>query len=375
MSDTDATFNPEPGLLTRVRTLRDLFPWLALGDSLGPATSVLATLFSFAALILTEWGLGYLKFERETDFIPFSNQLSLDQSLPRGNFIDSLSYLNYPLNQRSTTEATISEVLLRITAQFGVWLIWALPAFYVMRRTVLTVAGKVEMSTDATLRLGLSRLGAMLGAPLLLLIGVALVAVLYGVVGWLSQFYLIGTLTGLAFYPLAIAAGLLLAGLYAGLLLMWSAAATEEFADSFDIASRGFEYLIQRPLRTVLYVVFAVIISSVMVFIVRTVLGLGNHIALSSVAWVADVERASYLNWIANHIVMAYSLNLTFALAAVIYLLLRRDANHQEMEEIWEPIMGTPVKLPALELDANGVPIPPASASPASMPESHESNG
>jgi hypothetical protein len=93
-------------------------------------------------------------------------------------------------------------------------------------------------------------------------------------------------------------------------------------------------------------------------------MGVGHWIVHSGLGWLAnsmmitgDDTMFSSMSTAVNLVFHAYGLNLGFALMAVIYLLLRRDANQQEMEEVWEPELKKERTLPPLKLDENGVPI------------------
>ena len=168
----------------------------------------------------------------------------------------------------------------------------------------------------------------------------------------------VGTIAGWICFPIAITGGLLLGGVLIGTVLMWAAAVSEENADAFDVASRGFEYLFQRPLKTVFYLVLATLVSFVMTTIFSTIAELAVRLACG-VDWRQMLGKVKPVNVpvLAATLLDAYAMNLFFSLSAIVYLLLRRDANHRELEDVWLPPRSEQ-SLPQLKLDENGVPLP-----------------
>ncbi|RCS54644.1 hypothetical protein DTL42_05810 [Bremerella cremea] len=187
-------------------------------------------------------------------------------------------------------------------------------------------------------------------APIFPLIGVALLMTILlaiGLLNWLGTWMAILTgIFGFIAVFVAFVIGMLLVPLLVGWPLMWGAISTEN-SDHFDALSRSYAYITQRPFHYLWYLSVACLAGSVGLFAI-TLLATVMSLALSTgLAWGQGNEQTLA---IATHsmagpiwrfwgeaivrLVPAYSFGYFFAVFSGIYLLLRRDVDQAEMDEI-----------------------------------------
>jgi hypothetical protein len=178
---------------------------------------------------------------------------------------------------------------------------------------------------------------------------------------------------------------ILLIGALAGWPLMWATVGVEG-TDAFDALSRSYAYTYQRPLRLLWYVLLATILAAVSMFIVKlfatSAIALGNW----SVSWGLDTPtyreivlpqtvapdgatdigpaltvtapdaELGGMKWLAAEsigfwksllgaLAAGYQAGFLFVAAVGVYLLLRKDIDGAEMDEVYvedEPEFGMP---------------------------------
>ena len=126
--------------------------------------------------------------------------------------------------------------------------------------------------------------------PLVALAGAAVFAIQLALVGLLMRLDVLAIVAAI-FWPFVLLLGLLMAILLLGALvgwpLMWSTVSVEG-TDAFDALSRSYAYTYHRPLRLLLYVLFAALLAIVSMFVVKlfatAAIGLGDW----SVDWGLD---------------------------------------------------------------------------------------
>jgi len=179
-------------------------------------------------------------------------------------FWGSFAQLSRPLWQIFSSDVTVTK--LAYLAICGLWslAIWAFFGGAITRRAAVELACEEHVSSGAMLRYACKRWGTYFSAPLLLLVGIAAFSVGIGLAGILLHWDLTAALGGLFLWPLMLVGGLvityLLVWLALGWPLMWGATSAEG-QDSFDALSRSNQYLFQRPLHYLFYVVVAVLIG------------------------------------------------------------------------------------------------------------------
>jgi hypothetical protein len=129
-------------------------------------------------------------------------------------------------------------------------------------------------------------------APLLALAGAAVFGLQLAALGAIMRLDLVALVAAVV-WPFALVLGLLMAilliGALAGWPLMWATVGVEG-TDAFDALSRSYAYVYQRPLRLLWYVLLAAILAAVSMFFVKlfatSAISLGNW----AVSWGLDTD-------------------------------------------------------------------------------------
>ena len=210
---------------------------------------------------------------------------------------------------------------------------------------------------------------AILGLFMGLDVGVFLVGVLWFVVVGIS-----------------ILMGLLLLGLCFGWPLMIASVACES-QNSFDSLTRSFAYVLQRPFHYLCYCLLAILFGGVAWVIVSSLAEGMVGLTYWSVSWGANLfgdgriddliigvtkdndgnltestsmyagrSAINFWNAIVKSLAAAFLHGLFWCFASAIYLLLRKDVDQTEMDEIYLVDEKRTYTLPPLQSDENGIP-------------------
>jgi hypothetical protein len=168
-----------------------------------------------------------------------------------------------------------------------------------------------------------------------------------------------GLLFGLATLGALVASVLLIAYALVHPLLIPCVAC--ESADVFDALSRAYEFLFNRPLRLVLYLVVLIVQGVIVVGIAAALIGLTQMFVTSmagawlgeasqaqlfapdvatedaGATWVASARLISFWMGLTQMLVGAFAVSYTFCGSTLLYLALRRISDGQDMSEIWVP--------------------------------------
>jgi hypothetical protein len=295
----------------------------------------------------------------------------------------------------------------------SVWelLVWGLFGGAIARIAALKFTRDEAPDLPGALRHAASKLTSYSMAPLLALGGAAVFGVQLAVLGWIMRLDFLAMVAGFA-WPFVLLMGLLMAilliGALAGWPLMWATVAVEG-TDAFDALSRSYAYTYQKPLRLLWYALLVVVLAAVSMFIVKlfatSAIALGNW----SVSWGLDkptyheivalrpavdetpvagssIEPASAapplvdetpaeasppvptrMMWLAakaisfwksllGALAAGYQAGFLFVATVGVYLLLRKDIDGAEMDEVYvedEPEFGMP---PLADEHVTGVP-------------------
>lgn len=176
----------------------------------------------------------------------------------------------------------------------GVWalLVWGLIGGAISRIAALKFTRGEAPDLFGAVRHSGSRLLSYSTAPLVALAFSAVFAVQLIVLGWIMRLGVLAMIAGL-FWPFVLLLGLLMAILLIGALvgwpLMWSTVSVEG-TDAFDALSRSYAYTYQRPWRLLWYVAFAVLIAAVSMFVVKLFAAAAIALGDWSVSWGLDDE-------------------------------------------------------------------------------------
>ena len=214
-------------------------------------------------------------------------------------------------------------------------------------------------------------------APLFPLIGATVllgVLMLIGLIHWFATW--LAMLTGIfGFIAVLISfvIGMLLVPLIVGWPLMWGAISAES-SDHFDALSRSYAYITQRPFHYLWYLIVASFAGSVGIFAITLLTTVMITALQTGLIWgqglerTADIETHSVAGplwrfWFGTiaRLVPAYAFGYFFSVYSGIYLLLRRDVDQAELDEIVLDDDQPRFAMPALNKDLGGEEESPSS--------------
>lgn len=303
-----------------------------------------------------------------------------------------------PLLKIVTQAPSVREIAVFILA--GIWAIgvWGYFGAAICRTAALALARDEYISLADSLAHARRKWVSHFAAPLIPLVPVVLTVVGLGFLGLLLRTdwgtFLLGIL-----WPLILLGGLTIVVLGIGVLfgwpLMWGTLATEN-ADAFDAVSRSFSYLFQRPLQYLFYVILAAVLGTLCWILVANVAAATILLSHWAVDWGADLSRwtsaevpftrsvgsvmlgqpqLTPVGWIGSNLLgfwkaslklvaISFLYSFFWTAACAWYLLLRRDVDATEIEEIY---LGDRPTVPLPELKTEKRPAP-ATAGGSSAP-------
>lgn len=302
----------------------------------------------------------------------------------------------------------------------GVWelLVWGLFGGAISRSAALKFTRGEAPDIFGAVRHAGSRILSYSMAPLVALGFAALFAFLLTCYGFAMRIEFLAMLGGF-FWPFVLLVGLQMAVLLLGVLVGWPlmwATVSVEGTDAFDALSRSYAYTYQRPLRLLWYVLFAFVLAAVSMFVVKLFAASAASLGDWSISWGLDegtmqsvvrqqagnaelslpppfqesgdaasevdaaeplpegpgtmisVARGAVHFWksLLAALTAGYQAGFLFVAAVGVYLLLRKDIDGAEMDEVYveqEQDYG----MPTLESDPT-TGVPGVSPSDAAQP-------
>ncbi|MCI0492442.1 MAG: hypothetical protein L0Z07_05865 [Planctomycetes bacterium] len=171
-------------------------------------------------------------------------------------------------------------------------LVWGLIGGAITRIAALKFARDEALGFTESLRQAAAKLWSYCAAPLIALAGAAVFAVQLMLLGLLMHVDLLAMLVALA-WPFVLLLGLLMAILLIGALVGWPlmwATVSVEGTDAFDALSRSYAYVYQRPLRLLWYVFFAALLAALSMFVVKAFAASAIALGDWSISWGLDRE-------------------------------------------------------------------------------------
>ena len=299
----------------------------------------------------------------------------------------------------------------------GIWsvVVWSMAGAALTRMAAVQFTQDERLSLRAALAFGWQKYGAYFWAPFYPMIGAAIVSLPVIALGWLLRFDG-GILIASLLWPVALMCSLIMAVILLGLLvgwpLMWATISTEG-TDTFDAMSRSYAYTYQRPLNYLFYalvsaglgalgwLVVSLFASSVIHFSFWSASWSGGHEATMGVLQDMPPGAASVLTphrpdagavlrsesgetlivieprgektsrftfgsgvsnlwqWVrmVRAVVLGFGFSFFWVSTTAVYLLLRRDVDATEMDEVYLDEEEDASPLPEIENDARGAPV------------------
>ncbi len=284
----------------------------------------------------------------------------------------------------------------------AVWAIavWSLIGGALCRLSAVQLALDEQLTLASAVKFALHKWRSYLASPLMPLAVIALLTLPLAAAGFVLRLDL-GLLAAGIFWPLAIVSGvlimLLVGGLALGFPLMWATISTDG-TDSFDAISRGYTYVGQRPLNYLFYLLLSLAIGVLGWMIVNTLAAATIYLTGWGVSWGSGEFRwreieatpgwlpegntpywpvavlgppqtvpplagparvgAAFIGFWTDCIrllALSYAYSFFWTAYTGIFLLLRRDADATELDEVLVEGQDDPAALPAIKPDAAGV--------------------
>jgi hypothetical protein len=393
----------------------DLCPWTLIFKTLPIATSVTVLVFALLGVVLTPMGWllseSLLINQELRDNNPALMEIAeINRSPYRGVFLatekkaDAINVLGARLSgPRAVFRQFVKPFEFLFNGNWGlreffyfligcVWslFVWSFVGVAITRVCLLRLTRNEHSGIDDAFDFAVSKWGTTAGAIGIPLIAVAALCIPTFIIGLLMGFdvgVLIGGILWFVVLAAATAMGLLLFGLMFGWPLMVSSVGCES-QNSFDAMTRAYAYTFQKPLNYVLYMLVATLFGGFCWLIVSALTNGIVDLSFWSTSWGANIvstERMDAIqgigavridgtetpvsstmlagqniiglwNALFKTLAAAFLYGLFWCMAAAVYLLLRKDVDETEMDEIYLADEKRTYELPPLQSDENGIP-------------------
>ncbi len=255
-----------------------------------------------------------------------------------------------------------------------IWLglVWGFVGGVITRRSVVELGARTTIGWVGAVKLVTGRLRSIVEAaalPAIAVLAICAIPMLLGILARLGAFGEVLSAFGMLLsVVLVIPVAWLLILCVLGFPIVVAAIVTEKDSDVFDGLSRAAAYLFQRPVTLLIALVVGGSIIGLVVGIVGSVYqsafglmtqfyfaaaGLGNGQAGM------DSERARSLfetgGWVVDSLVLAIGVSLFWSAVSATYLILRREVDQTDYDELDLQEMGSPLALPPTNYSQSGV--------------------
>ncbi len=378
---------------------RDLAPWLILGRVLGLAVRPEFLALSLIAVLATPigWRIGDAVFiwkdkqpqEMQDLAERFGTWPGQEARVGVGGapVWDDLRFeatrLAAPVAKMFDPEVTLAQFAYYVFGTLWTLGLWALCGGAIARMSSVQLGREERIDATEAVRFAAGRYLTFLGAPLFPVAGVILIALPIAILGLIMRLHL-GTgavVAGLFWWLVLIGSclmSILLAGLLFGWPLMWGVVSCERDGDVFEAFSRSFSYTFQRPLHYLFYVGVAGVIGVLGWFVVYYFSEMVIELAYWSLSWGAGRDQITQLRdassstpdsflWaglslmhlfqaLVHSVAVAFAYCYFWCAATAIYLLLRRDVDQTEFDDVFVDDEGPTFQMPPLPRADGGVP-------------------
>ncbi|MCA9219806.1 MAG: hypothetical protein KDA71_05730 [Planctomycetales bacterium] len=269
--------------------------------------------------------------------------------------------------------------------------VWAFFGGVITRIAVVRLGREEPMNFKTAVGYVLRKWRSYFAAPFMPLIGIFLIALPLALCGLLMRSDVGAAIIGFIYPVLLLLCGffmvLLSIGLMFGWPLMWGAISSEQSGDGFEAFSRSFSYTFQRPLHYLFYALVALVFSALCWLVVSvsanaviqltglglaTGSGLDRYFEIENAAGGAAGMAESLFDFgagLVHSVAVGIMHGLFWCLAAAIYLLLRSNVDHTELDDVYLEDEHLERPMPELAQDSAGVAMAPESDSKQSSSE------
>lgn len=390
----------------------DLCPWTIIFRTLPVASSVTVLCLALLGVVLTPagWLLSESIFvnselRKDAEFVQFAEK---NRSPHRGLFeaternADSINLYGLHLSgPRLVFQGVVSPFQKLFNRDWGLRhffyillgcissiCIWTFVGLGIARVSLLRLTRNEQSGLDDAFEYAMDHWKTAVSAVSIPLIGVALLCIPAFIIGLMMGFDIGVLVVGVCWFltlGLAIAMGLLLIGLMFGWPLMVASVGCEG-QNAFDAMTRSYAYVFQRPMHYAFYMLVAIVFGGLCWLFAHGLTNAVVDLSFWSTSWGAgqrvneiqgvldgaivpseDAPASSALNagrsmiglWnsMLRTLAAAFIHGLFWCMAAAIYLLLRKDVDETEMDEIFLASEQRTYELPPLESDERGIPV------------------
>lgn len=298
----------------------------------------------------------------------------------------------FTLNMGSGREFQASKLAYSILCALWALAVWAIAGGAVTRDAAVQLTCGERVGWGDMVSYAKSRWKAYVWAPLFLfllaLFGVAVIAVF----GFVLMKLNVGVFVAGILWPLILAGGFLMTLLLVGLALGWPlmfATISTEGTDSFDAMSRCYAYVLQRPLHYLFYIGVVTVVGGLGWLFVFGFVQILIGLTLGAACWgsggqfvftmeptphifyqFSGGDSPGHLGWLGDLLIRAWSdcvrllaigylYSYFWVSASGIYLLLRRDVDDTELDEVFleDAERDDTSDLPEIGKDEAGAPV------------------
>jgi len=268
--------------------------------------------------------------------------------------------------------------------------VWSFVGLGITRVCLLKLTRNEQTGLDDAFEFAMEKwmtAASAVGIPLLAVAALCIPASLIGLLMGFNFGLLVAGIFWFVVLALATAMGLLLLGLMFGFPLMISSVGCES-QNAFDAMTRAYAYTFQRPVHYLFYCLVAIVFGGLCWMVVAMLTDGIVNLSFWSSSWGANIasERIDVIRGITTEgaiaeaaaqdsstmtagrtmiglwnslfhtLAAAFIYGLFWCMASAIYLLLRKDADETEMDEIYIVDEKRTYELPPLQSDENGIP-------------------
>jgi hypothetical protein len=336
---------------------REVFPWLILVRAVRVSLMLRVLLTAWVGVLFTQMGWYLLESLFETDQpLPRIADVIYWEQLGVHGLMQAFAgwlWLSEPFVRCFHQDVTLGETL-RLLAS-GVWAIcvWALLGGVIARTAAVYLTQQRTLALRESWIAAINKWLDTLGGPLLgllLVVGLALPLVVIGFLLRFPPFTLLAGFLWLFMLLWGIGLAVVVLALWLGWPLMWATLGVER-SDAFDAASRTAAYVFQRPLHLIFYVAVAEVLGTAGQWLISGLTLFGRELTDWAVSWGAGAgwmtalpKSHPFQAWGTDAILFwkaalhsfasAYPLAYLWPASVGIYLLLRRQIDETQIEEL-----------------------------------------
>jgi hypothetical protein len=285
-------------------------------------------------------------------------------------FVDPFVYLAVHRNELTFAEAAYC-------LWGGIWniLVGALVAGAITRIAAVQLGREERIGTGEAIGHATRHYLRYVTAPLFPLLGVGLTCIPLAIVGGLMRLDIGVVLAGLLWLPVLVGGFVitaLLLGLLLGWPLMWPAVSSEEGSDAFEAFSRAYAYASQRPLHYLFFACLVVVFGALCWLVVSVVAAAIVEASYWGVSWGSGTTRLAEIQGMPNQsavlfagtflvrlcvafvhaVAIAFNYAFFWCTATAVYLLLRREVDEADFDEVFMEEEENRYGLPPLATEA-----------------------